>query len=65
LTVFDEEAHIGNSERIDDEEQIGTGDRIDTEDDSGPVSTWMTKRGSETSRIDDEQKTEINNMTSM
>jgi hypothetical protein len=49
LTVFDEEAHIGNSQRIDDEEQIGTGDRINNEEEIGPVSEWMTGRGSGTS----------------
>jgi hypothetical protein len=32
VTVFDEEAHIGNNERIDDEEEIES------------VSEWMTKR---------------------
>jgi hypothetical protein len=38
LTVFDEEAHIGNSEQIDDKEQIRIGDRIDNEDKIGSVS---------------------------
>jgi hypothetical protein len=38
LTVFDEEAHIGNCKRIKDKEQIGTGDRIDNEDEIEPVS---------------------------
>jgi hypothetical protein len=49
LTVFDDEARIGNRERIDDKEQIGTGDRIDNEDEIGPVSERMTERGSGTS----------------
>jgi hypothetical protein len=38
LTVFDEEAHIGNSKQIKDKEQIGTGDRIDNEDEIEPVN---------------------------
>jgi hypothetical protein len=49
LTVFDEEAHIGNSERIDDEEQIGNSRQIDNEDEIGPVSEWVTERRSGTS----------------
>jgi hypothetical protein len=36
LTVFDEEAQIGNGDRMDDEEQIAK-------------SEWMTERGSKTS----------------
>jgi hypothetical protein len=48
-TVFNEEAHIGKSKRIDVKEQIGAGDRMDNEEEVGPVSEWMTERGLGTS----------------
>jgi hypothetical protein len=48
LTVFDEQAHIRNSERIGDKEQAGTGNRIDNEEEIGAMSEWMTENRSET-----------------